>query len=300
MTIDVKLASIRKLKFMDNIDLFKCPVCGQEMKFHNYNTLTCIDNHSFDLAKKGYVNLLLNSVKTEYGKQMFESRKVVSDKGFFDTMIDRVSNMLAEEISKMLFTDVKILDAGCGEGTHLAQVLKNLKKRTCVNLQGIGLDISKEGIQIAAKNYHEIIWCVADLARIPVRDRQFNIVLNILSPANYKEFNRILRDDGILVKVVPGSSYLKELRNIFYEDDKKAYSNEEVINHLANNFNILDIHDVSYEFEINKEEELESIIKMTPLSWGVTKERILKAFNEINKITVDLQIVFGSRVATKP
>lgn len=295
MTIDVESPLIRKLKFRENIGLFKCPVCGEEMMFEPLNTLSCLNKHTFDLAKKGYVNLLLSSVKTEYGKEMFEARKVMSDKGFYDPMIDTISKLLIVELSKMIADDITILDAGCGEGTHLAQVLRKLKKGTCVSLQGVGIDISKEGIQIAAKNYPEIIWCVADLARIPVRDRQFNMILNILSPANYKEFNRVLHNDGILVKVVPGNSYLKELREIFYdENDKKVYSSEEVIKHFGNNFNIVDIHEVSYEFSTNKE-ELESIIKMTPLSWGVTQEKILKAHRAINNITIHLQIIFGAR-----
>ena len=38
-----------------------------------------------------------------------------------------------------------------------------------------------------------ILYGVADLARLPFQNRTIDVVLNILSPANYGEFYRILR-----------------------------------------------------------------------------------------------------------
>lgn len=37
--------------------LFACPVCGNSLMI-NGKSYKCIDNHSFDAAKSGYVNLL--------------------------------------------------------------------------------------------------------------------------------------------------------------------------------------------------------------------------------------------------
>src|SRR5690606_1726201 len=145
-------------------------------------------------------------------------------------------------------------------------------------LKGVGVDISKEGILLASKNYFDIIWCVADLANLPFMDSQFDVILNILSPANYEEFNRTLKDDGILIKVIPGNSYLKELRDIFYDGtEKEVYSNDEVIEHCSKNLKILDIREVSYDKKIG-EEELVYLINMTPLSWTVTDAKIAQAF----------------------
>ena len=93
----------------------------------------------------------------------------------------------------------------------------------------MGIDISKEGITMASKAYFGIIWCVADLTNFPLMNEQFDVIINILSPSNYEEFARVLKDDGILIKVVPGNSYLKELRDIFYgEANKREYSNQKL------------------------------------------------------------------------
>jgi len=35
---------------------------------------------------------------------------------------------------------------------------------------------------------------------------------DVLTPANYDEFRRVLSPDGMLVKVYPGQDYLREIR----------------------------------------------------------------------------------------
>ena len=288
---------LRKQKFIDNISLFKCPICGENMEVNETKSLVCLNNHSFDLAKKGYVNLLVGSRKDEYHKEMLEARKQVCDRGFFNPLLEKINSLILENMFDFQSAPIKILDVGCGEGTHLAKVLVNLKnsgKFTSENITGIGLDISKEGIQIASKNYHHIVWCVADLARIPIKDNQIDIIFNILSPSNYSEFKRVLVNNGLLLKVVPGANYLKELRNVFYsQTDKETYSNEQVIKHFSSSFDIISKEQVKYEFAVTRE-TLEDIISMSPLSWGVEREKQDKVFaSGINKITVDFTLMLA-------
>ena len=121
--------------------------------------------------------------------------------------------------------------------------------------------------------------------------------INILSPAYYEEFARTLKDDGILIKVVSGSNYLKELRDVLYDGtSKQSYSNEKVIEHYSKNFTILDMRDIVYNSRIDKE-DLMHLIKMTPLSWSAADERIKQAINMgTNNITVDFTIIVGKKM----
>ena len=287
--------SIRKIKFTENIHIFRCPICKTNMYIYDSKDIACLEGHCFNIARKGYVNFLLKSIDTDYDREMFYSRNIVYKNGFFTPMLEDISGLIVEKLGSGL-DGANILDAGCGEGSHMGHIIDSLKSSTDSILKGVGVDISKEGILLASKNYFDIIWCVADLANLPFMDSQFDVILNILSPANYEEFNRTLKDDGILIKVIPGNSYLKELRDIFYDGtEKEVYSNDEVIEHCSKNFKILDIREVSYDKKIG-EEELVYLINMTPLSWTVTDAKIAQAFKaKIDNISANFTIIVGER-----
>lgn len=281
-------------RIKEDIDIFKCPVCSSKMDLYNMKSLICSKNHCFDLSKNKYVNLLLNSSKPEYNKSMLMSRNIVCKNGFFVPLLEEVAEIIAMNKVNDIFDRARILDIGCGEGSHLNQVINKLQKKTKIKYAGVGIDISKEGIQIASKEYPDNIWCVGDLAKSPFMNRKFGVILNILSPSNYSEFHRIISDTGILIKVIPGINYLKELREFFYDKtDKQTYSNEKVIKHFNNKFPLIDKENVQYIVELDKV-YLENLIKMTPLSWRATEEKAQKALEiGIDKITVDFTIMYG-------
>lgn len=288
--------SIRKAKFKENADMFRCPICKAEVEVRNFNNMICENNHCFDIARTGYINLLRKPVKTEYDEDLFRSRNIISGSGFFDPMLEVINNLILENIESSNAEDIKILDAGCGEGSHLGHIINSLHSKIARNIQGVGVDISKEGILMASKAFFDIIWCVGDLANLPFRDDQFDVILNILSPSNYREFGRVLKGRGILIKVVPGRDYLVELRNIFYDgESKRVYSNEKIIEHYKQNFNILDKKDIRYTVTLD-EDNLKHLMRMTPLSWNVTDEKIEQTLNRnIDNVTVDYTIVVGKK-----
>lgn len=291
---------IKKMKKKDrardlirkNHEVFKCPVCSGLMFMNDSNSLTCNSRHCFDLSKKGYINLLVSNNAPVYSKELFEARHKVCRTGFYEPLIDKLAKIIEQYQKSINRRAINILDAGCGEGSHIYELFKRMKGKAVYN--AVGVDISKDSINMAANNNTEIIWCVADLARLPFQNRSFDVILNILSPANYKEFDRILTNDGIQVKVVPGSQYLKELREILRNDGETInYSNNKVINHFSHNLDIMDIQNINYKFAVD-EEVLPDCIKMTPLTWGKSTEK----FNAILEkdrflITVDLILIIG-------
>ncbi|EUJ32985.1 nucleotide-methyltransferase [Listeria floridensis FSL S10-1187] len=64
-------------------DLFRCPICKEDIVFEAPHSLRCRSGHSFDLAKPGYLFLLRHAVKTKYDKSLFEARKRLVHTGFF-------------------------------------------------------------------------------------------------------------------------------------------------------------------------------------------------------------------------
>ncbi|HZX46513.1 MAG TPA: methyltransferase domain-containing protein [Clostridia bacterium] len=284
------------IQVKENLNLFRCPLCGGKMSMVGGKSIICAKNHCFDLAKRGYVNLLTSPVKTEYDKEMLESRSIIIRSGLFDPLTDKLAGLILDHARGLDADGIGILDAGCGEGSHLARVIQSIKGHSNRRVAGVGIDISKEGIQIASREYPSITWCVADLAKVPFKDGSFDVVLNILSPANYAEFKRLLTGDGTLIKVVPGSGYLMELRELFYRSTgKEKYSNERVIAHFEENFNTAGTWDILYSIPVEKH-NLEHLIRMTPLSWGAAEKNITEALKKgIDSITVDLTVILGKK-----
>ena len=149
---------------------------------------------------------------------------------------------------------------------------------------------------MAAKKYTQGIWCVGDLANAPFVSEQFNFILNILAPANYAEFKRMISHDGRIIKVIPGSGYLKELREMFYEpDDKQCYSNHNTIKLFESSFKLLSVKTIRYSIFL-PHTWIEPLIQMTPLSWGTTEEHLLKARKmNLKEVTIDLTILAGKK-----
>ncbi|MBG0313565.1 methyltransferase domain-containing protein, partial [Enterococcus faecium] len=237
-----------------------------------------------DLSKKGTLYFLSHAVKTEYDQGMFVPRRRMIQSGMYQPVIETIAQHLPEEVS--------LLDVGCGEGSFLNELSKLKKIQNAV-----GFDISKEGVYAATEQSAEAFWCVADLTNLPFADQTFNAVLNIFSPSHYQEFQRVLSEDGEVLKVVPQENYLKELRQAFYpnQPEKQSYSNERVVAKFAEAMKLTERQRVTYEFEI-PEENQKDLLAMSPLEWQV-EERIKADLykNPLKKITIDIELLKGTK-----
>jgi 23S rRNA (guanine745-N1)-methyltransferase len=288
---------IKSVKLVSDFEyIFKCPICNSSMRVFELKSLICSNNHTFDFARQGYINLLTHSVKTKYGKQLFEARrKLIVEGGFFEPLTQAIAEVIKKQVVLKKGT-VFILDTGCGEGSHLTNLCNMVNSDPKTTVTGVGIDLSKEGILVASKSYTNKIWCVADLANTPFKDKQFDVILNILAPSNYAEFNRLLKSDGFVIKVVPQSGYLKELREVLFDQsEKQSYSNVETVDLF--NENLHSVNSLRIRYTMNLDNSLiHSLVQMTPLTWTTSEERV-KSFSEKNsaEITVDLDVLIGRK-----
>ena len=260
----------------DHIELFACPICKKKMDVREQGNLCCEENHSFDIAKQGYVNMMTHAATSKYSRELFESRSAIIASGLYDR--------LEEAISKKIKGAKTVLDTGCGEGSHLARIMPQVEGAI-----GIGIDIAKEGILVAARQYPEQIWCVGDLAKSPYAEGSFDAILNILSPANYEEFKRLLAPGGCVVKVVPQSGYLKELRTLLYADsEKETYSNAQTVERFKESFADTTVERLTYTMPMTME-QIPALLTMTPMGWHKADDNEL----QLTAITIDLDILVG-------
>lgn len=275
----------------ENIQMFQCPICHQSVRVKESNSLLCPKNHTFDVAKQGYVHMTNTTLKSRYNKDLFSARHfIITQTNLFQPLHKTISEMITKHVPGV-DKPMILFDAGCGEGSHLQKIID---RSDATSIIGVGLDIAKEGIQHAAKNYELPIWLVGDLANAPIADKSCHVILNILSPANYNEFIRMLHSNGIVIKVIPRSNYLIELRNELFEDrNKKQYDNEKIVSLFKQHFHLKEYKSLTEVTRLN-EEEMNHLMKMTPLAWEATKEKIdaLRTKGEMD-ITIDLDILIG-------
>jgi len=107
----------------------------------------------------------------------------------------------------------------------------------------------------------------------------------------------LLKPDGYVMKVVPQSGYLKELREAFFDEtDKQSYSNAETVALFEEHFQMIDRLNIQYTKELG-ELSIPSLMKMTPLTWTISEEKVQSFIdNNTNQITVDLEILIGRKL----
>ena len=262
---------------------FACPICQENLTLVE-SSLKCNNRHSFDLAKFGYVNLAPQIKQSaNYDKENFQNRQQILEAGFYQAILDAVSDLLAS--SK---TTTTILDIGCGEGFYSRKLQESHSEKTFY-----AFDISKDSVQIAAKSEPNwaVNWFVGDLARLPIKDASMDILLDIFSPANYGEFRRVLSKDGILIKVIPTENHLKEIRQRVQDQlTNKDYSNQDIKEHFQEHFTILSSQTASLTKTITAE-QLQALLSMTPLLFHIDQSKI--DWSQLTEITIEAEILVG-------
>lgn len=268
-----------------------CPACGSGMEGCG-GAIRCKAGHSYDVAKEGYVNLLRRAVRAKYDTRLFQARRRVAEAGLWEPLLDAISDMIADG------PKLRLLDAGCGEGSHLYGLLRRLEEKGCA-VQGYGMDLAKEGVRMGAKRWPEAFWCVGDLAAAPFRSGCFDALVNVLAPSNYREFRRLLKPGGRLVKVVPNAGHLIELRRALYPDMKEEPGEADRTAQLFAG-RLADARRFRLSYRVRMDDERAGdLLRMTPLSWG-TGAAGSEAVRRIGgAITVDVTLLTGRTSLTR-
>lgn len=245
-----------------------CPVCKGKLNREN-NTLRCENNHSFDYARDGYVNLLLGSKsgdKRGDSKESARARNQFLSKDYYLCLKNAITSLMRGVV----------LDICCGEGYY-------------DEYDGVlyGFDISKEMVRLASKRNKSHSYFVANLADIPIADKSIDTAIHLFAPFNDSEFARVLKDDGVLYSVIPGENHLFEMKQVIYDEpyknDEKAPESKALV--LKNKTK------VSERVKINREDLIE-LFSMTPYFYHTSDENKsrLNTVDELN-LTVEFVIL---------
>ena len=274
-----------------NNELLLCPVCKENLIKDVLNKMyKCENNHTYDIAKEGYVNLLISNQKRSKNpgdsKEMVLARVEFLSKGYYGVLSDKINQMIVESLNKDNNDKFNIMDLGCGEGYYLTN-LKNYMDEKNIKANYYGMDVSKEAVKYASKTNKDCVWAVGNNFHIPAESKSIDCILSVFSPIDIDECNRVLKDDGVFVRVLPRTNHLIQLRNIIYSEvhlNEKVYKANDEENEYIKESN------VTIDINLNKEEII-SLLKMTPHYWKSTAENKEKLDSyESLDITIDMRI----------
>jgi len=288
-----------------------CPLDGEVLRLSEHGSAwQCNKGHSFDVAKQGYVNLL--SVQHKRSKDPGDSKAMVAarreflNSGYYQPIAAAISEAVFAEAAKSsgfqeCFT---VLDAGCGEGYYLRELLQHSGANHSA-LSVVGIDISKWAIQAAAKqpllevtaepaspnNSHarlsakdkanaSVHWIVGTNAQMPIADASLDCVLCVFGFPVFHEFYRVLKPGGVLVMLDPTNQHLLELRELIYlelkPERKRVLSSGErtgedadtltKVNGSVNSGSFTNEHSrlVEYALELPSNAAVQNLLSMTP------------------------------------
>lgn len=243
---------------------YLCPLCQQPLILTD-KSYCCDNNHSFDRAKQGYVNLLPVQFKHSKApgdnKEMVIARRTFLDKGFYQPLVDKMLELYQQYGD----SNAPLFDAGCGEGFYTHQ-----HKTTFNDVYGI--DIAKETIKIAAKRYKNCHFSVGTLSKLPFAENTFAWLISVYAPILEAEFTRVLKKGGYLLTVTPAEQHLFELKQLIYRQANEHDLSKNPINELT----LIEEQKLSYPMNFDNSGDVLNLLAMTPFAFKASKELIDK------------------------
>ncbi len=263
--------------------IYQCPVCGAPLQ-RQEKSWRCEAGHSFDIAREGYVNLLLSQHKKSKqagdSKMMVQARRQFLNNHHYDVLPEGVVKALSEYAGD---GGKSLLDLGCGEGYYTGYIKHHLPA-----YKVSGVDISKPAIAVAAKRYQEIEFFVASAYRLPVVDNSVDVAVKIYAPADSGEISRCVKSGGLYISVIPGKSHLYGLKSLIYDAPQQHDEEDE----MPAGFCLQDRVVLADKMLLTSSQDITNLLAMTPYYWHLPPER-QEAIAALTSLETDINFVIN-------
>lgn len=269
-----------------------CPIDRLELikKDRSYQ---CASGHCFDIAKQGYINLLPVQHKKSKdpgdSKAMVQARTRFLDGDFYKPIADNLSKIVLQNLAKD--KNLCVLDAGCGEGYYLNQVINTVQAfNDDRDIAFVGMDISKPAIIAASKRNKQVSWVVGTNSLPPFLAQSVDVIFCVFGFHSFSGFKNILKPGGKIILAEPGEKHLQELREIIYSEpstDKTAdKSNSD------SDYALIDTHTLEFKIELNTNEQILDLLSMTPHLFRASSEG-KASIETMDSLTLTTDIIFS-------
>lgn len=249
--------------------MYICPVCGKRLKLSD-NSYRCQNSHSFDIAAKGYVNLLLskgrNPAKAGDDPMMIKARTDFLDTGAYFPLAEELCRTLEKTLSGR--KQPAVIDSGCGEGYYTAELAGAIPEASVY-----GIDISKSGIAHAAsrrnaKGIKNLELAVASGFALPFRAGFADAVVSVFAPISNDEYARVLKKSGKLIVVSPTERHLFGLKTVLYNEPYENKPNR----YGLRSFTLTDEKRLEYSITLETDKQAADLFAMTPYYYKSSPE----------------------------
>lgn len=227
--------------------------------------MKCCENHSYDISKFGYVNLLLSqkSSKKRHGddKLMARSRRDFLDKGYYGHLLEK----LRELSLKYCTNGGEFLDLGCGE-CYYSSNIRHYLAENAVEMNFYGIDISKDILAVGSKR-GGISLAVASASDLPFADESLDTVMSVFAPS-FDDTVRVLKKGGTYIKVIPLERHLIQLKEAVYDDVYLNKGENEVLSGLS----LVEKQDLEQVIHLENNGDIDALFKMTPYYYKTSQK----------------------------
>ena len=245
-----------------------CPKC-RNILYKVDNTYKCINNHSYDIARQGYINLNMhNSQNTGDNPLMIQARTNFLNKGYYHFLLEKINSLLKE--------DETLVDLACGEGYYTSKFICKDK---------IGIDLSKQGLKYASRNDPNTIYLLNSIFHNPLEDKCADKVITIFAPVAKQEVLRLLKDDGKFILVKPDEYHLFELKQALYD---KPYLNE--VEDIEIPGLVIDQHIKINNKSLLNNEDINNLFMMTPY-YNTSSLKDKEKLKDIKQLSINFSFI---------
>lgn len=274
------------------IYMYVCPICKKRLKRLD-NVWHCQNGHSFDVARKGYVNLLTtkgrNPKNAGDNAEMVKARTEFLDRNYYLPLAQKTAEVMAQLLEGVKAPN--IIDSGCGEGFYTVNYARAIE-----SAHFYGIDISKAAVAHCMTRVHtagveNCDFAVASSFELPFIDGFADLVVCTFAPVSNDEYARVLKAGGKLVVVSPSPRHLFELKEVLYD---KPYENKPNVYGL-NKFD--EGEEIVFEYPVTLEsnEDIMNLFAMTPYFYK-TPAQAVKRLENVDRL--ELTCGFSIRIFT--
>lgn len=258
-----------------------CPVCNAPLG-SVAGALVCDSGHSFDRARGGYVNLLVQQHR-ERGidgdtKDMLQARRRFLDAGYYRRLVEQLVRAVRSSLDRQSDEHERlcVAEIGSGEGYYIGSIREQLSE-SAPGAVFVGADVSKEAARQAARRYRGVAFVVANVRRrIYVETGTVNVLLSIFAPRNGSEFARVVAPGGTLLIVLPADTHLASFRSAMGLIGVQELKEEKVLEQFGADFELVDRSTLVYPLALPPE-AARDLISMGPNRWHTDDAALIPA-----------------------